>query len=73
MTAAQLTPEELATLTGYKRGADQARWLQQRYGLHIERNAAGVPVVTWAAINAAIAGQVSKAPQINRPRFSLPA
>lgn len=39
-----LTPAELETLTGYKRPADQARWLE-RNGVPYITNARGRPVV----------------------------
>lgn len=39
-----LTPSELETLTGYKRPADQARWLD-RNGVPFTMNARGRPVV----------------------------
>lgn len=39
-----LTPDELEILTGYKRPADQARWLE-RQGVPFSLNARGRPVV----------------------------
>lgn len=39
-----LTPDELEVLTGYKRPADQARWLD-RNGVPYITNARGRPVV----------------------------
>ena len=39
-----LTPDELVTLTGYKRPADQVRWLE-RNGVPHWINAQGRPVV----------------------------
>lgn len=39
-----LTPAELETLTGYKRPADQARWLE-RQGVPFTMNSRGRPVV----------------------------
>lgn len=39
-----LEPAELVVLTGYKRPADQARWLE-RNGVPFMKNARGFPVV----------------------------
>lgn len=39
-----LQPDELLTLTGYKRPADQARWLQE-HGIPFLLNRLGRPVV----------------------------
>jgi hypothetical protein len=39
-----LTADELRTMTGYKRPADQSRWLSSR-GWMFEHDAAGRPIV----------------------------
>ena len=44
MSSAFLSPADLETLTGYKRPADQARWLEE-HGVPATINARGRPVV----------------------------
>jgi hypothetical protein len=44
-----LSSSELEELTGYKRGADQKRWLQS-HGYYVECNARGVPRITHAQV-----------------------
>ena len=44
MSAAFLDDDDLRRLTGYKRPADQARWLE-RQGVPFTKNARGRPVV----------------------------
>lgn len=48
--AAFLTADEIHTLTGYKRPADQVRWLQDRGISHVV-NARGKPVVASDVLN----------------------
>jgi hypothetical protein len=48
--SALLTDEEVAQLTGYKRGALQAAWLLE-HGIKHWRNACGRPVVPRSAID----------------------
>ncbi len=45
-----LNKEELEDLTGYKRGADQARWLRSK-GYYVEVNALGIPRITQNQID----------------------
>jgi len=45
-----LNGAELFDLTGYKRGAEQARWLRAN-GYYVETNARGVPRITEQQIN----------------------
>jgi hypothetical protein len=40
-----LTDEERYQVTGYKRGADQARWFRE-HGYYVECNARGIPIIS---------------------------
>ena len=40
-----LTDQERIDITGYKRGADQARWFRE-HGYYVECNARGIPQIT---------------------------
>lgn len=44
-----LTNDELYELTGYKRGAEQARWLRGQ-GYYVECNARGIPRITHVQV-----------------------
>jgi hypothetical protein len=44
-----LSSSELEELTGYKRGADQRRWLES-HGYYVECNTRGVPRITHAQV-----------------------
>jgi hypothetical protein len=57
-----LTDDELAALTGYKRGAEQAAYLRRK-GWRFEQNAAGAPRVARAYFERRMVGEVtSEAP-----------
>jgi hypothetical protein len=43
--ATLLDDKELERITGYKRGAEQARWFRQ-HGYYVECNARGIPQIT---------------------------
>lgn len=45
-----LNADELEEMTGYKRGADQARWFRER-GYYVECNARGVPRITHTQVD----------------------
>jgi len=61
MAAQFLSPEELVTLTGYRRRAEQIRWLTQKGVPHLV-NARGDPVVCRDALTG-----------IGLPRYELGA
>lgn len=44
-----LSAEELIELTGYRRGAEQSRWLKQQ-GYYVEVNARGIPRITHVQV-----------------------
>lgn len=50
-----MTPEDLQTLTGYRRASAQARWLK-RHGWKFTVNALGEPVVAVAEFNRKMVG-----------------
>lgn len=51
-----LSPDEILTLTGYRRHADQRRWLTVR-GWSFERAASGRPIVLRSFAESALGGQ----------------
>lgn len=53
-----LTDAELVRLTGYKRGAEQVKWLEAHDWLH-ETNAAGAPIVARAYFERRLVGEAS--------------
>lgn len=54
-----LTPDELHTLTGFKTGSRQARWVRENLGLEPMLGADGHPRLTWAIVEqAALARKV---------------
>jgi hypothetical protein len=59
-----LTPDELHTLTGYRRAADQRRWLQDR-GWVFEGD--GHPVVLRAYAESRLGGK----PAATSPNFTV--
>lgn len=58
-----LTAEEIRTLTGYKRAADQCSWLEKR-GWTFERSAAGAPVVSRSHAEMKLGGDSKATPGI---------
>jgi hypothetical protein len=58
-----LSPEEVVTLTGYKRPADQARWLKAE-GIRHRLNGANRVVVLRSDLD-------RSAPRTNAPRLAL--
>lgn len=67
-----LTDDEIRTLTGYKRPADQQRWLLERAWLY-ETNAAGRPIILRSYANSrlsGIKGRGQSAPTLS-PNFSM--
>lgn len=64
-----LTPEQLQDLTGYERGADQARWLRARQWI-FELNAQRRPKVLRAYAEARLGLNVVQAAQlVTEPNF----
>ena len=55
MKSGLLTPNDLVDVTGYTRGADQARVLREQ-GYHPMPGRDGHPRITWEAIHARMAG-----------------
>ena len=64
-----LTADELQTLTGYRQQRRQLAWLQAKLRIAAPRRADGMPVVSWAQVEAALAG---KTPAVGTagPRWS---
>lgn len=57
-----LQPDEIAALTGYKRGAEQCAYLKRK-GWRFEQNAAGAPRVARAYFERRMVGEsTSEAP-----------
>lgn len=52
-----LTRDELRELTGYRQHAAQLRWLARRLKINPPRRADGMPVVSRAQVESALAGQ----------------
>lgn len=58
-----LTPAELHTLTGFKTGSRQARWVRENLGLEPMVGADGHPRLTWAIVEqAALARRIGPEP-----------
>jgi len=52
-----LTEEQIRELTGYRQHARQLRWIADQLKIKAPIRADGLPVLTEAQLNAAIAGQ----------------
>jgi len=62
-----LSREDLQWLTGYKRPADQRKWLVKS-GYRFEVNADGVPVVLWSHVERRLDDKVSES---SEPKLRL--
>jgi hypothetical protein len=56
-----LTAEELQALTGYRQRTRQLAWLQARLAIKAPQRADGLPVVSRAQLEAALAGKAPTA------------
>lgn len=54
-----LTPDDLLTLTGYKRRSDQVKWLA-RNGYRFSVNGAGQPIVATAEVERVLVGGTAR-------------
>jgi hypothetical protein len=63
-----LTAAELRALTGYRQHARQLAWLRDRLKIAPPLRADGLPVVSHAQVEAALAGKST--PASNSPRWS---
>lgn len=52
-----LTADELQALTGYRQQRRQLAWLQTTLRIVAPRRADGMPVVSWAQVEAALGGK----------------
>lgn len=76
MTALLLTPEDLVELTGYRQRRKQLQWLSDKLRIVAPLRADGLPIVSRAQVEAALAGQqAATAPPPNGPKWktALPA
>lgn len=64
-----LTPEELIALTGYRQHRRQFEWLKARLKIVPPLRADGLPIVSRAQVEAALAGGPA-APVSNGPKWS---
>lgn len=56
-----LTSDEIRTLTGYKRGADQCTWLE-KHGYTFNKNALGLPIVSRSHAEMKLGGDSKSIP-----------
>ena len=61
MSALLLTRDDLVELTGYRQYARQVRWLSERLRITPPRRADGLPIVSRAQLEAALAGKAPAA------------
>jgi hypothetical protein len=64
-----LTREELQDLTGYRQQARQLEWLSDRLRIKAPRRADGMPIVSRAQVEDALAGK-AQAAGAGGPRWS---
>jgi hypothetical protein len=64
-----LTADELHALTGYRKPHRQLTWLQTTLRIAAPRRADGMPVVSWAQVEAALAGKAAPSATAG-PRWS---
>lgn len=62
MTSILLSRDDLRELTGYRQSSCQLRWLEQNLRIKPPRRPDGLPVVSRAQVEAALAGQHFQAP-----------
>ncbi len=64
---AQLTEDDLVSVTGYEHAKRQRDWLQ-RNGVGYLVRADGHPITTWGALDAAMSGHREAEPQFSAVR-----
>jgi hypothetical protein len=63
-----LTHDELVELTGYRQHARQMRWLRERLSIVPPMRADGLPVVSRAQLESALAGKTERIGKFNWAR-----
>jgi len=60
-----LTADELITLTGYRQHRRQLRWIAERLKIKPPTRPDGLPIISRAQLEAALAGKAERVSKIN--------